>query len=88
MKTMFGFIGCGNMGGALAEAVAKKMLGEQIMVCDAFAEKAERLAKLCGAQIGDAKTVAGECQYIFVGVKPCVRCLQRSLPSCKSGMTA
>ena len=70
MKTMFGFIGSGNMGGALAEAVAKKMLGEQIMVCDAFAEKAERLAMLCGAQIGDAKTVAGECQYIFVGVKP------------------
>ena len=70
MKTMFGFIGCGNMGGALAEAVAKRVLGEQLMVCDACYEKADRLAKLCGAQIADAVTVAKECQFVFIGVKP------------------
>ena len=70
MKTMFGFIGCGNMGGALAEAVAKRVLGEQLMVCDALSEKADRLAKLCGAQVADAVTIAKECQFVFIGVKP------------------
>jgi pyrroline-5-carboxylate reductase len=70
MNTMYGFIGCGNMGGALAEVVAKKVLGEQLMVCDASFEKANRLAKLFGAQIADATTVARECQFVFIGVKP------------------
>ena len=40
-----GFIGCGNMGGALASAVAKNSNAE-IYLCDAFAKKAEELADI------------------------------------------
>ncbi|MBQ1230331.1 MAG: pyrroline-5-carboxylate reductase [Clostridia bacterium] len=70
MKTIFGFIGCGNMGGTLAESVAKTVLGEQIMVCDAVFEKAERLAMSCGMQVTDLISLAKSSQYIFIGVKP------------------
>lgn len=66
----FGFIGCGNMGGALAGAVAKAVAGEQIVLCDASAEKAQALAKSLGARVANAKAVASECTYIFLGVKP------------------
>ena len=66
----FGFIGCGNMGGALATAVAKAVGGENLLLCDAFAEKAEALAATLGAKTADAKTLAKTCDYIFLGVKP------------------
>ena len=70
MKGTFGFIGCGNMGGALAGAVAKTVIGKQITLCDACTEKAEMLATQCGARVADVQTVARECRYIFLGVKP------------------
>lgn len=70
MKDTFGFIGCGNMGGALASAVAKTVSGTQITLCDASPEKVERLAASFGARVTDAATLAGECRYIFLGVKP------------------
>ncbi|MBR3894664.1 MAG: pyrroline-5-carboxylate reductase [Clostridia bacterium] len=70
MKTTFGFIGCGNMGGALASAVAKSVGGESLLLCDAFSEKAEALAKLCGATVASTREVAKNCNYLFLGVKP------------------
>ena len=66
----FGFIGCGNMGGALASAIAKNVAGEQIVLCDACPEKAQMLSKDLGARVKNAKAVASECTYIFLGVKP------------------
>ena len=65
-----GFIGCGNMGGALALATAKEVSGEQIFLCDAFKNKAEILAGKCGAKVTEAKIIADTCEYIFLGVKP------------------
>ena len=70
MSNKFGFIGCGNMGGALAAAVAKSLGGAQLLLCDAFAEKANALAATLGASATDTKTVAAESTYIFLGVKP------------------
>lgn len=70
MKATFGFIGCGNMGGALASAVAKTVSGTNMTLCDAFAEKAETLAKACGAKTDTVQAVAETCTYIFLGVKP------------------
>lgn len=70
MNTTFGFIGCGNMGGALVGAVAKKINGTRILLCDTFREKAESLAKQCGAEVTDIESVAKNCDYIFLGVKP------------------
>ena len=67
---MFGFIGVGNMGGALASAVCKKVDPAEVMLADHFAEKAEALAKEYGASVADNATIASECKYIFLGVKP------------------
>ncbi len=65
-----GFIGCGNMGGALVSAAARVIPGKNIYLCDAFKEKAEALADKYGANVSEVNSVALECDYIFLGVKP------------------
>ena len=70
MKHTFGFIGCGNMGGALASAVAKCVSGDCLMLCDADTAKTEALTAACGARAVDLATLAAESEYIFLGVKP------------------
>lgn len=69
-KVIFGFIGCGNMGGALALAVSKAVGGDSVFLCDACPEKAETLAKTVSAQVETVESVAKNCDYIFLGVKP------------------
>ena len=66
--SIFGFIGCGNMGGALATAVAKT--GEKILLCDADVEKANALANALDATAVDLSTLVNGADYIFLGVKP------------------
>ena len=66
----YGFIGCGNMGGALATAAAKAVGGAQIFLADADLEKAKVLAEKIGATVADADQIAAECDYIILGVKP------------------
>ena len=70
IASKIGFIGCGNMGGALATAVSKAVVGESIALCDACAEKAEALAKVCGGRVESLQTIASTCTFIFLGVKP------------------
>ena len=70
MNYEFGFIGCGNMGGALARAARKNLPGEQILLANRGAEKAEALAAELGAVFGSNEEVALSCHYIFLGVKP------------------
>ncbi len=65
-----GFIGCGNMGGALASAAAKAIGGKYILLSDFMQEKADALAEKISAHSSDNKTIAENCQYIFLGVKP------------------
>lgn len=64
----YGFIGCGNMGGALCRAVAKTT--KDILVSDFDAEKAQNFAKELGITAGDNQTIAAQCDRIFLGVKP------------------
>ena len=64
-----GFIGCGNMGGALAKAVSKSEKAE-IFLADTNSEKAEALAKEISAKVCKTKDIAENCKYIFLGVKP------------------
>ncbi len=66
----YGFIGCGNMGGALIDAASKVLDGTQLLLCDVFSEKAEILAKKYGARVCNAVELAAECDFIFLGVKP------------------
>ena len=65
-----GFIGAGNMGSALATAAAKAVGGECLLIADVSAEKAAALAAQIGATTTDNATVAAQCDYIFLGVKP------------------
>ena len=64
-----GFIGTGNMGGALARAAAKAVPAENIYLYDRYTEKAEALAVQLGCGTTDLSGVA-KCNYIFLGVKP------------------
>ena len=70
MKTKFGFIGCGNMGGALVRAVSRCTPGDALILCDFDPAKTAALASLTGASVADAKTAAKESTYLFLGVKP------------------
>ena len=66
----YGFIGCGNMGGVLARAAAKAVGGERVFVADHHKDKTGKIAQECGACVSTALTVARECDFIFLGVKP------------------
>lgn len=69
MNYTLGFIGTGNMGGALVRAAAKAVAGDEIYLSNRTMEKAERLATELGCK---AVTVeeAAKCGYVFLGVKP------------------
>ena len=68
--SLFGFIGVGNMGGALARAVCQSVGAENITVSDYSAEKAEAFAKELGCEAKDNNTVAEKAKWLFLGVKP------------------
>ena len=65
---MIGIIGTGNMGGALASALAKS--GCKLALSDVCKEKAEALAKEIGAEVSDNQTLAKNAEILFLGVKP------------------
>ena len=65
-----GFIGVGNMGGALARAAAKAVDPNQIFLADQLAQKAVDLAQELNCNTCSAEQVAENCEYIFLGVKP------------------
>lgn len=65
-----GFIGAGNMGGALAKAAAKAVAPQDIFISDKFVDKAEVLAATLGCRAVAAEQVVEICDYIFLGVKP------------------
>ena len=64
-----GFIGTGNMGGALASAAARS--GEvEVLLANRTKAKAETLAERIGAVVSSNEIVAREADHIFLGVKP------------------
>ena len=63
----YGFIGCGNMGGAIAKALSLKT--KDIALTDRTG-KASNLAKELGCTYSDNQTVASTCQRVFLAVKP------------------
>ncbi len=71
MKYKFGFIGCGNMGGALCTAVAKKECDAAICVCDGVKEKTDALcARFSNITAVSLTELIYETKYVFLGVKP------------------
>ena len=70
MKYYLGFIGCGNMGGALVTAATKTIDSEQIAVCDHNMEKVEKLENTLGVVGVSAEEIAQEAKFVILGVKP------------------
>lgn len=65
-----GFIGCGNMGSALASAAIKAVGNKDIYVSDFLPEKAKEFCDMTGAMVSSNEEIAKNCDYIFLGVKP------------------
>ena len=63
----YGFIGCGNMGGAIAKAISLKT--KDVSITDRSG-KAKELAKELGIRYTDAPTIAKDCDAVFLAVKP------------------
>lgn len=66
----YGFIGTGNMGGALARALAKTVSPKDIYLSNRTMAKAEVLAAELGAGTASAEEIAAKCDTVFLGVKP------------------
>ncbi len=81
-----GFIGAGNMGGALATAAAKAVGGANLLITDLDTEKAEALATAIGATATDSDTVVVQSDFIFLGVKPQV--METALTALRDGFAA
>ena len=64
-----GFIGCGNMGGALAGAISRNM-ENKVYISDNNKAKAEEFASSIGAEMCESKEVAAIVDILFIGVKP------------------
>ena len=79
----YGFIGCGNMGGAIARGLSK--VTTDIMVADRSG-KAKGLAAELGLTYGDNRTIAETCDRIFLAVKPHMMadCLKPLVPILQS----
>ena len=63
----YGFIGCGNMGGAIARALRQST--SDILVSDRSG-RAKALAAELGIGYADVMTIAESCDRIFLAVKP------------------
>lgn len=65
-----GFLGCGNMGGALAKAALKSVGAENIFVFDVDTKKIKAFADEYDVNVADAEYIVTNCDYVFLGVKP------------------
>ena len=63
----YGFIGCGNMGGAIARALSRSTT--DLLLSDRSG-KAKALAEALGCDYGTKEEIAASCDRIFLAVKP------------------
>jgi len=68
METI-GFIGCGNMGGAIARAVCRATDPQDVVLANRTAAKAQALAAELGCRHGTNQQAAA-CSFVVLGVKP------------------
>lgn len=80
-----GFIGTGNMGGALARAAAKG--GHTLLLANRTPAKAAALAKELGGTVCQNAVAAEAAELLFLGVKPQGRRVWQEswLPCCRRG---
>lgn len=64
-----GFIGCGNMGSAIAKAVCAACNPADVVLANRTRAKADLLAQQLGCKVG-TNAEAAACDWVFLGVKP------------------
>lgn len=65
-----GFIGAGNMGGALALAAVKKVGGGKVAVSCSSPASSAAAAKRIGCRAATAQEILADSRFVFLGVKP------------------
>lgn len=66
-----GFIGAGNMGGALAQAACRTVAPQEIsVICRTPEETASAAARLGCPAASSNPELASQCRFLFLGVKP------------------
>lgn len=68
-KYALGFIGVGNMGGAVATAACKKFPGG-VIISNRTMSRAENLAKELGCETGTYEEVAENSEFVVIGTLP------------------
>ena len=69
-KYKAGFIGAGNMGGALAQAVCKTAQPENVIVSCKTEEEAKAVSERLSCVCGSVDDVVKNSQFVFLGFKP------------------
>ena len=70
MQYEFGFIGVGNMGGALAEQVSKALPKGKVAVCDLDDKKTAAFRETYGDAVLSLDEIPSSCRFLVLGVKP------------------
>lgn len=65
-----GFLGCGNMGGALCRAVRRADAAATLLLTDTDTAKRDALATAVGGRTATAEAMLAEADYVFLGLKP------------------
>lgn len=81
-----GFIGGGNMGGAIIAGIQRSGMDAEIHIVDSDPEKVEALRKTGVIPCESAQKLAKECKYIFLAIKP--QTFDAVLPSMKGYVTS
>ena len=80
LKYKAGFVGAGNMGGALAKAVCKKIGGENVSVSCKSEESTKNTASALGCAGEKAEDVVKNSRFVFLGIKPqTLECVAKEL---------
>lgn len=70
MQFEAGFIGAGNMGGALASAAARQVTGEKVAVACSSPAHSAAAAERLGCQAAAPEEILSSSKFVFLGVKP------------------
>ena len=70
MRYTLGFIGCGNMGGALVTAASREVICTKIAICDYEESKTAALEREFGVTVTSAVNIAKHSRFVILGVKP------------------
>lgn len=70
IKYKAGFIGVGNMGGALLTAAAKSAAHGSLAICDQNKERTAALSEEYGCAVLGAQELTEESSFVFLGAKP------------------